>query len=149
MLQIFPCALSVTTYHYFQLTELSTVFLHLNWMALKAQVNYVTLFSVSSLLLLTFLIRVLTTAFIVWHVWTGLLDLELWRVCFPTSYSHNSLSLCCATFLHLPSRHDAKLPSTSSREDLNCGTNCGSRCLAIWAILYDVSCSLKDYKLAP
>ena len=79
-MQVLPCSLSVTTYHLFQLTECSTVFLHLSWMASKSQAQYSALFKVSIALLVIFIIRCIINAGIVWHVCTRLLDLQLWDV---------------------------------------------------------------------
>lgn len=79
-LQVLPCSLSVTTYHLFQLTECSTVFLHLSWMASKSQAQYSTLFKVTIALLVAFIVRCVINAGIVWHVCTRLLDLQLWDV---------------------------------------------------------------------
>lgn len=79
--QVLPVSLSATAFHFFQLTELSTVFLHISWMASKSQVQYFYLFSVFIALLVTFAIRLATTAFIVFHVITRMLELRLWEVC--------------------------------------------------------------------
>lgn len=78
--QVLPGSMSVTAFHFFQLTELSTVFLHISWMASKSQVQYFYLFSILISLLVTFAIRLVTTAFIVYHVVTRVLELRLWEV---------------------------------------------------------------------
>lgn len=82
-MQVLPVSLSVTSFHFFQLTELSTVFLHISWMASKIQVQYFYLFSVLIGLLITFGIRLATNAYIVFHVVTRLLELRLWEVSAP------------------------------------------------------------------
>lgn len=80
-LQVLPVSLSATAYHLFQLTECSTVFLHLSWMAAKSQAQYDTLFKVSIALLVTFVVRCFINAGIVWHVSSRLMELQLWNVC--------------------------------------------------------------------
>jgi len=86
-MQVLPVSMSVTAFHFFQLTELSTVFLHISWMASKSQVQYFYLFSVLISLLVTFAIRLVTTAYIVFHVVTRVVELRLWEVCTPSQAS--------------------------------------------------------------
>jgi hypothetical protein len=74
--------MSVSVYHYFQLTEFSTIFLHLNWMFSKAQVPYRWVQSMSNLLIVTFAQRVAVSAFIVMHTALKLHELKLWQVRF-------------------------------------------------------------------
>jgi small-conductance mechanosensitive channel len=117
LLQVLPCSLSVTTYHLFQLTEVSTVFLHLAWMASKSLVQYYTLFAVSLALLATFAVRVVTSAYIVFHVITRLLDLELWAVRFPhcACMFHDVRApnqRCGAAVIGTASRHKEHLDAT-------------------------------------
>jgi hypothetical protein len=100
--QVLPCSLSATTYHLFQLTECSTVFLHLSWMASKSQARYDWLFKVSIALLGTFAVRCLITVGIVWHVITRLLELKLWSVrppVLPTTQRLLMLRTECHYFL--------------------------------------------------
>lgn len=104
---VYPCSLSVTTYHFFQLTELSTVFLHLTWMCSKAQVQYRLLFMNVVLLLATFLQRVAMTAFILWHVCVTVARQKLWSMVLPGNlekYTYPYLAyfiICCVSMLIL------------------------------------------------
>jgi hypothetical protein len=79
-MQVYPCALSVSVYHFFQLTELSTMFLHMNWMLSKAQVQYFYLYLCTTMLLLTFVQRIVTCAFIVVHTVFKIRAMALWQV---------------------------------------------------------------------
>lgn len=79
-LQVYPCALSVTVYHFFQLTELSTMFLHVSWMAWKANATAKILKMLATVLISTFTLRVLTSAYILAHVIWSLKDLQLTEV---------------------------------------------------------------------
>jgi hypothetical protein len=78
VIQVYPCSISVSVYHLFQLTELSSVFLHLAWMRSKANAPYRWLHTVSVLLGLTFTQRVLTSAYILVHTAVKVRSLELW-----------------------------------------------------------------------
>jgi hypothetical protein len=79
-MQIYPCSLSVTIFHLFQLTELSTIFLHLQWMLSKAQVPYAYLKSNMIALLATFVERVSVCVYIVVHNFLRLHQLQLHKV---------------------------------------------------------------------
>eukprot|EP00892_Ulva_mutabilis_P011122 jgi/Ulvmu1/8382/UM042_0089.1 len=91
---VLPVSLSVTAFHFFQLTELSTVFLHISWMASKRQVQYFYLFAVLIALLATFFIRLVTNAYIVFHVVTRLLELRLWEVNIPQASQPALIAYC-------------------------------------------------------
>jgi len=79
---LYPASSHMRSYYLFQLTELSTVFLHLNWFIDKSHVKGLPIFYNGLVLLATFVARVVLTYMAAYHENTSLLRNGMWD--FPT-----------------------------------------------------------------